>query len=559
MKNFVRVICLILACLFCLLTVVACSGNNNRKKSSSTVEIEIIDGVRWAKDEWGTYREYDDLPDDLDYDEAISVLYWTGTESVKAEFVQTEEVDDSRLSSIYKRNEAIQDRLGVTLNFTAESGYSSTMDSFVARVDRAEEADTNDFDIIAAYSRAQGAMLLAGLIKNLSAIENNYISAKGIGDRTDSKPWWPANLAGNLAIKNNLYYVSGDISMTAIDNLHCVYFNKELVDAKYQFRADDYFATNDHVRTVDEDGNALEDSATNWLYEIAYAGDWTLDELIALSSGAGTDESTYRDSTGDGVSRDDTYGLCSIYYCMAALYGGSNLRMIEQDENTVLKVSGDWNSLKTTTLVARLNTLLASNNYHTSQKTGAAYYQPFLNGKCYFSLYYLRMAEDFLLNNDNVEEYGILPVPKYDLNQRNYYTVVGNEFSIFSIFIECDKRGDVAATDSMLTAVLECWASEAFRKTTPVVFEMNMKLKSSPTQAEADMCEIIRASTMFDMGRILDSALGGEVANNTINMDSLMANAALDNTSWSTITGEYSERMNTNLAAFVTKLQKTLV
>ncbi|MBE6580929.1 MAG: hypothetical protein E7650_04845 [Ruminococcaceae bacterium] len=554
MKIFVRVLCLILACLFCMFALVACKDNNSKKKRKNEVEIKTDEnGVRWAKDEWGTWREYDDLPDEeLDYDdEPISFLYWTGESTVKAEFVQVEEVDDARLSSIYKRNEAIMDRLGVELVFTAEAGDSGSMNTFVARVKRSYDAGTNDFDLIGAYSRSQGAMLTAGYLVNLTKIENNYISAKGINGRTESKPWWPANIAGNLGIYhagiNNLYYVSGDISTNAIDQMHCIYFNKDLVNKQYEEMASEYFSANAHKMTPEAGEDEGGDTATNMLYEKAYAGKWVLDDFIELCS------NTYVDTKSDGVTVDDTFGLCSINYCMTALYGGANLRMIENDVNTTLKISDDWTSNKTVKLIAKLSKLLRTTNYHTDTTTGKTYFQPFNNGKSYFSVYYMRMAEDYLMNNDKVENYGILPVPKYDTAQKNYYTVIGNEFSIYSVFRGRSERGDAAATDSMLTAVLECWASEAFRKTTPVIFELNMKLKSSPTQCEADMCEIIRQSIEFDMGRIFGSQLSGKV-DETIQMDSLASSAALTGTSWATVTEANLGRMTTNLATFVAGL-----
>ena len=551
MKNVVRVLCLLLACLFCLLAVAACKKDGKKGPGSSSVNVRVDEaGVRWAEDEWGVWREYDNLPDEeLDYDdEPISFLYWTGGGTVKAEFAQTEEVDNDRLSSIYKRNESIMDRLGIEFVWTSEPGNSETMNSFVARVQRAKDSETHDFDLIGAYSRSQGVLLAAGLVQNLSAIENSYIDT--------AKPWWPANLSGNLAIKGNLYYVSGDISTNAIDQMHCVYFNKKLLNNNYGAEAAKYFASNPHVKTAaaaDKTNPEGGDTASNMLYEKAYAGLWTLDDLLGLAA------NTYIDSKSDGVTADDTFGMCSINYCVAALYGASNLRMIESTtDGTILKISDDWASSKTLRLVERLNSLFSTTSYHTNTTTTAGYFQPFNNGKCYFALYYMRMAEDFLLNNDKVDSYGILPVPKFDAQQKNYYTVIGNEFSIYSVFIDFDTRGDEQATLSMFSAIIECWASEAYRKTTPVIFELNMKLKSSPTQCEADMCEIVRRSIEFDMGRIFGAQFSGEI-DKSFSMDGQMAQAAQYGSSWATVIDQNLDRIKTNLADFCSGLQKTLV
>lgn len=67
------------------------------------------------------------------------------------------------------------------------------------------------------------------------------------------------------------------------------------------------------------------------------------------------------------------------------------------------------------------------------------------------------------------------------------------------------------------------------------------------------MCEIIRQSIEFDMGRIFGSQLSGKV-DETIQMDSLASSAALTGTSWATVTEANLGRMTTNLATFVAGL-----
>ncbi|MBQ9802083.1 MAG: hypothetical protein IJW51_03315 [Clostridia bacterium] len=505
----------------------------------------IVDqnGVRWAKDEWGTWREYDDLPE-LDYgDEPISVLYWTGSSTVKAEFVQTEDVDDARLSGIYKRNKAVMDRLGVELIFAAEAGDANYMDVFVTRVDRARAAGTQDYDVICAYSRAQAWLLERGLLKNLSDIENNYLSVAGIGERTSSKPWWPAGVVENMKIKNDLYFLSGDISTNAIAQMHCIYFNKDLVDKKYEAEAKEYFAVNGHELTLAADG----DTASNMLYEKAYAGKWTIDDLINFAA------NTYEDNTDNGKTADDTYGLCSIGYCMAALYGGANLRMIVSDETDTLKVSDDWTSNRLVRLITKLSILMRSDSYHTSTTTGRTYYAPFIGGSSYFAVYYLRMAEDYLLYNDNVENYGLLPLPKYNTDQQSYRTVIGNEFSVYSVFVDRCARDNAVATDSMLTAVLECWASEAYRKTTPVELKSVFKGDAEPDVPEKTMRDLIYAGMSFDLGRIGGGWFSMDHAQ-PWQMDSIVMSAALAGSSWTTTYGEYYDDMVSNLAAFVSNI-----
>ena len=164
---------------------------------------------------------------------------------------------------------------------------------------------------------------------------------------------------------------------------------------------------------------------------------------------------------------------------------------------------------------------------------------------------YLELAEDRLIGSDTVAHYGILPCPKYDETQPSYYSVIGNAFTIYTVFSDFDQRGDKEQTLSMFTAILECWASEGYRKTTPIVFELNMQLKYSETQDETDMCEYVRAGIAFDLGRILDAALAN------VSMDGSVISAAESNADWTSTYSAHYESAQNNLAEFIKALNPT--
>lgn len=527
MKKFARIIALMLALVSCLLVIVACDGNGNDRGYEVKLSVDE-NGVVWAEDEWGYWRQYDELPFDLDYEEeTITVLCW---DSGKAEFIQTEEAEDARLSSIYKRNEAVQARLNIELNFITEhSSAGAGITTFAARVQNAKNSGMHDFDIISVYSRTQGALLLNGLLYDLNEVNESYLDLE--------KPWWPSNIVDNLSIADSLYFVSGDIAVTAIDEMHCIYFNKDFLDERFETRAqaEDF------------------DNATAWLYDKVYNGKWTLDLLIDLAT-----SNIYKDKTENGPSLDDDYGLCAVYYTISSFYGSCNLRMIQKDPNKTLVLSNDFTSNRTTRLVSKLANMMSTQHYHDSYtvKTGdggSNIGAPFKRGNALFYVTYMEFAEDYLVKSDAVENYGVLPLPKYDTNQKNYYTVLGNPFSIYSVFVDFDGRGDKEESARMLTAVLECWASESYRKCTPVVFELNLQLKYSPTQDETNMCEYIRAGIMFDLGRILDTVMAGKTGEVLV-LDNLVIYASQQNSAWTTYYQKDLNTIQTNLSKFVTTM-----
>lgn len=519
MKNFIRILALLLACLFCVCCFAACKPKDDGPKGGGTDDGTHIgeDGKKY--DSMG--KLMDDLPDDLNYrGERIKVLYWADVE--KPEFEQSEEVDDSRMSAIYNRNLAIQQRLGVSLKFSSVNGNAGNRAGFVKTVEDAMNSGLHDYDIIGTYSRTAGTMVTKNLCYDLSTVKaDNYIDLE--------KPWWPDHLTDYMMIGKSVYFLSGDISITVIDEVHAIYFNKQLVDEQFE----------------EEAQNEGVENGTKLLYKYVREGTWTIDKLISMSSGF------YEDLDRNGTeSINDRYGFVSVSYCETALYGSAGLRMLVHDDTEVLKISNDYTSARTASLVQRLGTWMSTGTVYN--RTDEDYYaKPFINGNALFILQYLELAEDYLIGTDTVAHYGILPCPKYDETQPSYYSVIGNAFTIYTVFSDFDQRGDKEQTLSMFTAILECWASEGYRKTTPIVFELNMQLKYSETQDETDMCEYVRAGIVFDLGRILDAALAN------VSMDGSVISAAESNADWTSTYSAHYESAQNNLAEFIKALNPT--
>ena len=55
----------------------------------------------------------------------------------------------------------------------------------------------------------------------------------------------------------------------------------------------------------------------------------------------------------------------------------------------------------------------------------------------------------------------------------------------------------------MLTAVLECLGSENYRRVTPAVFEICMKIRYSENETDSMMFDKIRENIVYDLGQII--------------------------------------------------------
>lgn len=482
-------------------------------------------GVRWAKDEWGNVRQYDDLPADLAYGgTTVKVLVWN---SNQPEFIQTQETEEARCSSIYKRNNAVQERLGVKLNMITQTAGNGDSDPYAQEVKYTNSAGLHEFDILACYSRTAGTLLYHGLWYDLSNIKNSYLDLE--------KPWWPSGVVENVKIGKALYYLTGDISMTAIDQAQVVFFNKALLNAKYNaIAAGEGFS-----------------SATEWLYNCVEKGQWTVDAFVGLL------DNTYENKDNQsGMTAGDIYGLAVNGRGLAAMYGGAGLRMIENDQDMTLKISADVTGITATKLVSKLGAMMNSNNAfgdNHANDAGTSVYFPFYNGRSYFLIQIMDTAQTNLISNYRLSEgYGILPLPKGSVAQEKYCTVMNNAFSVYGIYANFERRVDGGTTAEMLSAVLECWASESYRKCIPAIFNSILDKDSDCFEQKKKMLELIRASIMLDMARVFPYILtGGASSDGAEAPDMWFALACVHNDSWTTYYGRYLGNVEDNLRDFV--------
>ncbi len=465
MKLYARIIALVCALVMLVAAFTACADNNGDTTTENASTTVDPNDTSDEYDSQGYLK--DDLPDDLNYDTTVTILYWSDAERDEFEILEEEADADMVKDAIYKRNLTTMDRLGVEFEWIGQDGDSGKRGDFTAYVGNQLSGGTY-YDIIATYSRTAGMLCTNGYIQDLNQIDDSFINTE--------KPWWPISMLDACQIDDSLYFVSGDISTNVLHFMYAVYYNMDLVKN---------LQLEDPVKLVD-------------------SNTWTIDKMIEYTTGL------YTDLDQDGsMSVGDRYGFTATYYHLDALYTGSDMTLVDQAEDTYLKISDDFFSQKTIDLVDKLGKWFQTGDTYVNPHDGdrGDYATPFEEGNALFCLNRVYMADieyhEGALRNSEFE-YGILPVPLYAEGQKNYITVVGNPFTLWCVM-------ENAKDPTMSTAVIECMASEGYRKTTPALFEQNMKYRYTPDTADqgdsARMFDIIRTNIFFDLGRIFSDSL----------------------------------------------------
>ncbi len=514
MKFSVKLISLLCAAAMLLSILAACAdvgGEDTTAPEGSAGDATTAITPEETKD-----PNYDDdgylkgsLPADLKYDgETVSILYWKDVERPEFEILENETGLDIVKDAIYERNIATEDRLGITFEWVGQVGNSNNLAAFVGFVENASSSGAF-YDIIASYSRTSASLSANGLLQDFNTIENSYLDLE--------KPWWPDAMLETCSMKDSLFFISGDISTNLLHMMYAIYYNMEMLES------------------LDlEDPVKLVDSKT-----------WTMDALFEMTS------DVYTDLDQSGTPTDaDRFGFTSNYFHLEAFYSGSGLKLLEPGEDgDTLKISPDYTSVKTVDLVDKLSAWFDEGDTYVNPSGGKLGNDlVFYEGRALFTQNRVYIADASYAGGKlrNADwEYGILPNPLYDESQEDYITLLGNPFTLW-----CVMKG--AADTSMSTAVIECLASEAYRKTSPALFEMNMKYRYTPDSANkgdgARMFDLVRDKISFDLGRMFAAEM------NYISEQPLRT--AMAGNSWATVGTQMVRALNKKLASLNEGLEK---
>lgn len=391
----------------------------------------------------------------LDYkDEVFTYYAWKQS---TLEYYGDDNTGDLIQSAIFKRNLHVSEKLGVEFEFIEEAGNSTTFTKFCEKAETNIKSDAHLYDAIACYTRSASLLMTSGLLSNM--LDSEYLDF--------SADCWPASLIELNTIGDKLYFASGDIATSLL----------------YQMM---FMAINNDV---------AKDRSIEGVQEKALAGEWTIDYMLELC------RDCYTDLEPIGTREpSDGYGLFTVSHPMLDMfYIGAGMKYVVISDGEP-KISEDVTSDKSLDVVAKLqNLFFTSKDGYFNTDSGQSSYM-----KDGTSLLYV-INGSWLQSRLNVSnfDYSILAAPKYNLDQENYYTVVGFPHSMYCIPLDAPDK-------TMSGAVIQLQAEESLKEVTPVVFDTSFKYRYSNGVGDVEMFDIIREGVVFDLARTLFDQLGGD-------------------------------------------------
>ena len=453
MKTSIRLMTAILVLAMILSMCISCAETGDSGETTASAVTEGAAATDAETISAQTEFAASNIPDDLKFEGTVlNFLYWDDVPNTEF-FVDTtngESVNDA----IYNRNAKIEEQFGITLNFVGTPGDYNNQKSFVNACLNSTMSGADAYDIFCGYSMTGASVMVQGISQNMKNYEILDFE----------KPWWPETLMSKATIKDGVYFVSGDISTNFLYMMYLCIFNKDMFAEVTQ-------------------SNASE------LYGAVNSGEWTLDKFIEHITGM------YSDLDGNQApSIGDRYGLAVTEVHFDAFYTGADMLTVEVNSDGDLVMSDDLFSQKASDVVDTV--------YYLLNKSGDAEIEKGINSfKGDNVLFVIERASCLSRHLSGVDfTYGILPIPKYDVDQEGYKTCLSFPYTMYMISTAAPNSTAAAAT-------IQLMAYESYVEITPALFEESMKSRYADQSDDAMMFDYIREGVVIDIGRLFTKQL----------------------------------------------------
>ncbi len=368
-------------------------------------------------------------------------------------YYESEEITGDVVSdAVYTANRKVESLYNVELEFVAQDNGWYLRDQFMNTIRSSVMANDNAYDIVFPAYYYGETLALEGLFLDYNSISSVHLD----------EPWWVAGYNDQAELFGKLYGAVGDYNLSDLENQMVLYFNKRIAD--------------EH-----KIGN---------LYDLVRSGDWTLDKLEELSKGLAVDldnNEKYDDS--------DSYGYILNTHGARSFVVNFGINFVKRDESGTPYIS--LGEERTFDVYERLYTLIHKTNDTYPNNDMNVITKVFMDGRSLFMTSTLSMSA---LMREMADDFGILPMPKYDSAQEDYIT--------YSIGPSLCCIPNTAADPERTGAIIDAINFYTHEEVLPAYYEVALKSKYARDNDTAEMLDIIRENTFYDFGFIYGTPIG---------------------------------------------------
>lgn len=402
-------------------------------------------------------------PDVTYKDETVTIAsydYRGDWDILKYTFTLDEIKGDVINDAIVKRNAKVEEDFGVDLQLFS-----------LNQSDRADSSKLQK-EILSGDDHIQIALAMNGGLAPMLASNSMLVDLKEISTLDLSKSWWNQQANDEYTLYNKQMMAVGDICFFNNGAPIVTYFSKDMVT----------------------------DLGLENPYQLVYDGKWTQDKLMEMSRAAA------RDLNGNSKVDDaDAFGFAGQPQQLEYILLSANVRISEHTADGEIKLT--LNSEKTIGIVEEITNFLLDRNVCRIQgKTEKEYANA-------FSEYFVPklVAKELLFFSNQLlvalnlraaeNDFGILPMPKYDEAQLEYVSTASNRWSDHVVVPISNTKLD------MTGHILDALGYYSQQYVTPAFIDTSVKTKAVRDEDSVKMIELVLDTQVFDVAMIYNWGL----------------------------------------------------
>ncbi len=297
--------------------------------------------------------------------------------------IDTESLTGEALNdAIYNRARKVEDML----NFKMKVNILTCNGSF-------DKLTTAAHQSILAADKAYDAVYMKAVSDLSMMTDGSLVDLAKISTMDLDKDWWDQNLIDDLSLLGKQYYVTGDLHLGPLECGRCLLFNKVM----------------------------LKDLKIAEPYDLVTDGKWTLDRFTEYCSAA----ASLNGASSFAWDKDakTVYGIAAHSHTIWGLMYSMNVRYTEPDgkgsPQFILQSQENIDRMQAIArLTAQEGVYFKASNSETDAAAGS-YMVAFSSNRALFMSSQVKSAAQM---REMEADFGMLPLPKYDEAQEQYYT-----------------------------------------------------------------------------------------------------------------------------------------
>lgn len=451
MEKFRRLAALLLVLLAAVSSAAACAASPSGSGSDTTSA--AASDTTSAEDNMTALEKRqlvsDGVPEGLNFDGKDFIML-VATEHLYDAWVEQmtgDIVDDS----VYERNANIMERFNVNIPPAINADYV-TISTYLKN---SINAGDDEYALYLGHAVQSGVDALNGWFLNWYDV--NYMNFES--------PWYPPHAVKSLTIAGRMFLSVSDMAISATENTYCMFYDK--VKAASYNVGDIYGMVND--------------------------GTWTVDRLIAIT------KDIYEDVNGNGKpDAEDYYGFTSNCFSNSNTYlWAFNQPVVEVTADNEINIT--YNCEKTVAIVGKIRELYYGQPGSIIFKDHNKGYDTFRTGHALFVNGFIGHSVSYYRDYEN--DYGIIPYPKWNEAQTEYYTMADGNFSIIA------APATVVNTD-MLGAVTQALGAYSWKNVIPNYYDIALKVKGTRDEESVAILDKILNARVIDFAYLYDAWKG---------------------------------------------------